>query len=54
MAKDMGTAGGKDAVHYFQPLAEGEPTTGFDSAPKGEFNKFEPLHGFGGSNRGAH
>lgn len=54
MSKDLGNAGGKAPVSYKQPTVGGRPKTGFDSAPEGEFNKFEARHGFGGSNSGAH
>lgn len=51
---DFGNAGGKAGVHYKDEVEGGTPKTGFDNAPSGEFNKFEPLHGHGGSNKGAH
>lgn len=51
---DLGKQGGKAAAPNFEPMEAGTPKTGFDSAPDGEFNKFEPLHGHGGSNKGAH
>lgn len=54
MSKDLGTAGDKAPVSYYQPDEAGTPKTGFDSAPKGEISKFDMLHGFGGSNSGAH
>lgn len=54
MSKDLGTQGGKAPSPNTEPIEGGTPRTGFDSAPKGEKMNFEPLHGHGGSNRGAH
>jgi hypothetical protein len=55
MSKDnLGKAGGRQGELVKQPMEAGTPKTGFDSAPRGDFNKFEPLHGHGGSNPGAH
>lgn len=55
MSKDnLGRAGNRQAEQTKPAMEAGTPKTGFDSAPKGEFNKFEALKGFGGSNPGAH
>lgn len=51
---DMGKAGSKAPVHYKDEVEAGTPKTGFDEAPHGDKMNFEPLHGHGGSNKGAH
>lgn len=51
---DFGKKGSKAPVSYKHEQEAGVPHTGFDEAPKGEFNKFEPLHGHHGTNKGAH
>jgi hypothetical protein len=51
---DLGKAGSKAPVNYKEEIEAGTPKTGFDSAPRGEKMQFEPLHGHGGSGKGAH
>ena len=52
---DLGSQGGKAASPTKQPAEGGTPkNTGNQSAPRSEQMNFEPLHGHGGSNKGAH
>ena len=47
--------GGKESTPVKQPLEAGKPkNTGNQSAPKSDHMNYEGLHGFGGSNKGAH
>lgn len=52
---DLGKQGGKAASPVKKPIEGGKPlNTGNQSAPRSDHMLFEPLHGHGGSNRGAH
>lgn len=51
---DLGKAGGKAAAPTKQPMEDGSPRKGVDEPAKNRQMEFEPLHGFGGTNPGAH
>lgn len=54
MTDNLGKQGGKAAAPTKQPEEGGTPKTGFDHAPRGDFQKFEDAKGHGGTGRGAH
>lgn len=54
MTDNLGKQGGKAPSPTKQPEEGGTPKTGFDSAPRGDFQKFEPLHGHHGTGAPAH
>lgn len=51
---DFGKKGSKESASYFHEQEAGVPHTGFDEAPRGEFQKFEKPGGHHGTNPGAH